>query len=64
MIHHLTTSRVRVAGPQKGKRGQVRSEKAELAITTFLLKRTLSVAGVRAQAEFLLNRLEVIGPVA
>ena len=59
MIHHLTTSRVRVTGPQKK-----RSEKAELAITTFLLKRTLSVAGVRAQAKLLLNRLEVIGPVA
>ena len=58
-----TCSRVRVAGPQKGKRGQVRSEEAELAITTSFLGRTLSVAGVRAQSKLLLNRLEVIGPV-
>ena len=33
LIHHLAISRVRVAGPQKGTRGQVRSEEA-LAITS------------------------------
>ena len=49
---------------KKGKRGQERSEEAELAITTSFLRRTLSVAGVRAQAKLLLSRLEVIGPVA
>ena len=38
LIHHLATSRVRVAGPQKGQRGQVRSEEAELAITTSFLR--------------------------
>ena len=54
----------RVTGPQKGKRGQVRSEEAELAITTSFLRRTLSLAGVRAQSKLLLSRLEVIGPVA
>ena len=64
LIHHLAVSRVRVAGPQKGKRGQERSEEAELAITTSFLRRILSVAGVRAQAKLLLSRLEVIGPVA
>ena len=64
LIHHLATSRVRVAGPQKGKRGQVRTEEAELAITTSFLRKTLSVAGVRAHAKLLLSRLEVIGPVA
>ena len=63
LIHHLAASRVRVAGPQKGKRGQVRTEEAELAITTSFLRRTISVAGVRAQAQLLLSRLEVIGPV-
>ena len=63
LIHHLATSRVRVAGPQRGKRGQVRTEEAELAITTSFLRRTISVAGVRAQAKLLLSRLEVIGPV-
>ena len=64
LIHHLATSRVRVAGPQMGKRGQVRSEEAELAITTSFLRRTLSLAGVRSQSKLLLSRLEVIGPVA
>ena len=53
-----------VAGPQKGRRGQVRSEEAELAITTSFLRRTLSVVGVRAQAKLLLGRLEVICPGA
>ena len=28
LIHHLAISRLRVAGPQKGRRGQVRSEEA------------------------------------
>ena len=60
LIHHLAISRVRVAGPQKGRRGQVRTEEAELAITTSFLRRTLSVVGVRAQAKLLLGRLEVI----
>ena len=64
LIHHLASSRVRVAGPQKGKRGQVRSEQAELALTTAFLRRTLSLVGVRSQARLLLGRLEVIGPGA
>ena len=64
LIHHLASSRVRVAGPQKGKRRQVRSEEAELALTTAFLRRTLSLVGVRAQARLLLGRLEVIGPGA
>ena len=64
LIHHLAFSRVRVAGPQKGRRGQVRTEEAELALTTSFLRRTLSVVGVRAQSRLLLGRLEVIGPRA
>ena len=64
LIHHLAVSRVRMAGPQKGRRGQVRSEEAELALTTSFLRRSLSVVGVRAQAKLLLGRLEVIGPGA
>ena len=64
LIHHLAISRVRVAGPQKGKRGQMRSEKAELVLTTSFLRRTLSIVGVRAQAKLLLGRLDVIGPGA
>ena len=53
-----------MAGPQKGRRGQGRTEEAELALTTSFLRRTLSVVGVRAQARLLLGRLEVIGPRA
>ena len=49
---------------KKGRRGQVRTEEAELALTTSFLRRTLSVVGVRAQARLLLGRLEVIGPRA
>ena len=64
LIHHLAISRVRVAGPQKGRRGQVRTEEAELSLTTAFLRRTLSLVGVRAQARLLLGRLEVIGPRA
>ena len=59
-----TLSRVRVAGPKVGKRGQVRQEAAEVAITTGFLRRTLSVCGVRGQAYTLLGRLEVLGPGA
>ena len=62
LIHHLATSRVRVAGPQLGKRGQIRSEQAEIALTTSFLRRTLSVCGVKGQASTLLSRLETLGP--
>ena len=37
----------------------MRTEEAELAITTSFLRRTLSVVGLRAQAKLLLGRLEV-----
>ena len=36
-IYHLALSRVRVTGPQVGRRGQVRQEAAEVAITTGFL---------------------------
>ena len=64
LIHHLALSRVRVAGPQVGRRGQVRQEAAEVAITTAFLRRAISVCGVRGQAWTLLDRLEVLGPGA
>ena len=51
LIHHLALSRVRVAGPQVGKRGQVRQEAAEVAISTGFLRRTLSVCGCVARPE-------------
>ena len=62
LIHHLAVSRVRYAGPQVGRRGQVRSEEAEIALTTSFLRKSLSVCAVRGQARVLLGRLEVIGP--
>ena len=62
LIFHLATSRVRVSGPQLGKRGQPRTEVAEMAINTAFLRRTLSVCAVRGQASTLLGRLEVLGP--
>ena len=62
LIYHLAASRVRVAGPQLGRRGQVRSEQAEIALTTAFLRRTLSVCGVKGQASTLLSRLETLGP--
>ena len=64
LIHHLAIARVREAGPQKGRSGQIRTQEAELALTTSLLRRALSVVGVRAQARLLLSRLETIGPGA
>ena len=64
LIHHLAFSRVREAGPQKGRSGQLRTMEAELALTTSLLRRALSVVGVKAQARLLLGRLETIGPGA
>ena len=60
----MAISRVREAGPQKGRSGQIRTQEAELALTTSLLRRALSVVGVRAQARLLLSRLETIGPGA
>ena len=62
LIHQLAISRVRMAGPQIGKKGQLRSEQAEIAITTSFLRRTLSVCGVKGQASTLLGRLETLGP--
>ena len=62
LIHHLAVSRVRYAGPQVGRRGQVRSEEAEIALTTSFLRKSLSVCAMRGQARLTLGRLEVIGP--
>ena len=56
LIHHLVVSRVRVAWPQLGRRGQVRKEEVEIAITTSFIRRTLSVCGVRGQAPELERR--------
>ena len=57
LIHHLAVSRVRFAGPQVGRRGQVRTEEAEIALTISLLRKSLS-------EKLLLGRLDVLGPGA
>ena len=64
LISHLARSRVRYAGPQLGRRGQPRSEEAEIALATSFLRKSLSVCAVRGQAQVLLGRLdlEVIAP--
>ena len=61
LIYHLATSRVQVAGPQRGKRGKLRAEQAEVALVTGFLRHSLSVAAVKAQAFSLLGRLEGLG---
>ena len=49
LVEALATSRVRVAGPQKGRRGVVRSEQGDKSIAVSFIRRTLSLAAVRAQ---------------
>ena len=61
LVEALATSRVRVAGPQKGRRGVVRSEEGEKSIAVGFIRRTLSLAGIRAQSHSLLGRLEGLG---
>ena len=61
LVENIATSRVRVAGPQKGKRGKTRSEEGEKAMAVSFVRRTLSLAAVRAQSHSLLGRLEGMG---
>ena len=62
LINQLATSRVTVAGPQRGRRGVERSPEGERSLVVSQIRRRLSVATVRAQCSSLLGRLEVIGP--
>ena len=61
LVEGLATSRVRVAGPLRGRRGVVRSEEGEKSIAVGFIRRTLSLAGIRAQSHSLLGRLEGLG---
>ena len=54
-IHHLAVSRVQVAGPQKGRRRQVRSEEAELAITTSFLDGHFPLLELELKPDFYLD---------
>ena len=51
LIHHLAASRVRFAGPQLKIRGQVRTEEAEIALTTSFLRKSLSVCVLRSKSQ-------------
>ena len=62
LLASLATSRVRVAGPSRGRRGHMRSEEGERAIAISALRRRLGVLTVKCQALSLLGRLEVLGP--
>ena len=62
LLAALATSRVRVAGPSRGKRGLLRSEEGERSVAISGLRRRLGVLTVRCQAHSLLGRLEGLGP--
>ena len=62
LIQQLAISRVQVAGPQKGRRGIARSEKAEISLKVAFLRRSLSITAVKTQSFSLLSRLELLGP--
>ena len=62
LINQLATSRVQVAGPQRGRKGKERSVEGERALVVGQLRRKLSVAAVRAQSGSLLGRLDGLGP--
>ena len=51
-------SRAQVAEPQRGRSGELRTEAAEIALNISFLRRTFSVAAVKAQTFSLLGRLE------
>ena len=62
LVAALATSRVRVAGPTRGRRGLVRTEEAERSVAVASIRRRLGVMTVRCQASSLLGRLETLGP--
>ena len=62
LLAPLATSRVRVAGPSRGRRGHLRTEEGERAVAMSALRRRLGVLTVRCQSHSLLGRLEVLGP--
>ena len=64
LLHTMAVSRVRVAGPSTGRRDKIRPEEGERAVVMGYLRRTLSVAAIKAQCSSLLGRLEGLGPGA
>ena len=64
LLAALATSRVRVAGVTRGRRGLWRTEEGERSLAIAALCRRLGVLTVRCQSLSLLGRLEVLGPGA
>ena len=62
LIAAFATSRVRVAGVTRGKRGRWRTEEGERAISVTAMRRRLCVMDVKCQASSILWRLETKGP--
>ena len=62
LVAALATSRVRVAGPSRGRRGVMRSEQAERSVAVSSIRRRLGVAAVKGQTVSLLGRLQTLGP--
>ena len=63
LIHHLAVSRVRFAGPQVGRRGQVRTEEAE-NLDNLLTPGVFVRVGRVQPSKVLLGRLGILGPGA
>ena len=61
LVAAMANSRVRVAGPSRGRRGWMRGEEAERAMAVTAIRRRLGVMVVRCQASSLLGRLETLG---
>ena len=49
-----------MAGPKRGRRGDVRTEEGEKSIAVAYILRSLSLAAIRTQSYSLLGRLECI----
>ena len=62
LVAAMANSRVRVAGPSRGRRGRMRGEEAERSIAVSSIRRRLGVMAVRCQSSSLLGRLETLGP--
>jgi hypothetical protein len=64
LVDALATSRARVAEPQTSRRGDKLTEEGVRALAVGHIRKTLSVAAVKAQCHSLLGRLEGMGPGA
>ena len=62
LLAALATSRVRLAGVSRGRKGHLRTEEGERSLAISALRRRLGILTVRCQALSLLGRLETLGP--